>query len=140
VPALSTIPPPIPKVIIPTIYLRPVSAILSETGRNILGTVPLKSKKPLTYEEMDQFSGFLLYETDLPKFTRDPAKLVIEDLRDRAYIFINDNLLGVLSRENVIKSAPLGAWMGTKLQLLVESQGRIDYQVIEDYKVLFSKK
>lgn len=121
----------------PSITLKPIGAILSETGRKILGTNPVFSEKPLTFEEMDQFSGFLLYETTLPKFSRDPSKLLIEDLRDRAYIFVNDDLKGILSRENVIKSSPLGSWMGEKLQLLVESQGRIDYQVIEDYKVKF---
>lgn len=115
--------------------MRPMGSILSDKGRQILSTEPIESDDVLTFEEFNQFSGFLLYEANLPKFSRDPAKLVIEDLRDRAYIFVDGELMGVLSRENVIKSMPINAGSGSKISILVENQGRIDYQVDEDYKV-----
>lgn len=89
----------------------------------------------LTFEELNQFSGFVLYETDLPKFTRDPSNLVIEKLRDRAQVYVDGKLVGVLSRENGIYSLPLTSGNGNKLQILVENQGRINFQIADDYKV-----
>lgn len=117
------------------ITMRPMGSILSESGREILGTNSTISDHLMTFEEFDQFSGFLLFEAKLPQFTRDPSKLVIEDLRDRAYVFVDDVLMGILSRENLVKSLPISAGSGNRLSILVENQGRIDYQVEEDYKV-----
>jgi beta-galactosidase len=88
----------------------------------------------LTFEELDQFSGFVLYEANLPKFTRDPNNLVIEKLRDRAQIYIDGKFAGVLSRENNIKSLPISASFGKRVQIFVENQGRINFQENFDYK------
>lgn len=100
-----------------------------------MGSTPIVSEKALTFEELNQFSGFVLYETDLPKFTRDPSNLLIEKLRDRAQVYVDGKLVGVLSRENNINSLPLTAGNGKKLQILVENQGRINFQIADDYKV-----
>jgi len=109
--------------------------IISESGKSILGNEWSEvSEKLLTFEELNQFSGFVLYETSLPEFTRDPNNLVIEKLRDRALIYIDHKLVGVLSRENNIKSLPISAGYGKTLQILVENQGRINFQENFDFK------
>uniref|UniRef100_A0A182IM64 Uncharacterized protein n=1 Tax=Anopheles atroparvus TaxID=41427 RepID=A0A182IM64_ANOAO len=41
---------------------------------------------------------------------------------------------GILSRETNIYSLPLSVGLGSKLQLLVESQGRINYNIPNDFK------
>lgn len=111
------------------------SNIFSATARTQLTTgSSAMGGKLLTFEELDQFSGFVLYETNLPKFTRDPTNLVIEKLRDRAQVYIDGKFIGVASRENNIKSLPISANFGTRLQILVENQGRINFQTNFDAK------
>lgn len=108
---------------------------MSQTGRNILGTKEFFSKDLMSFEQLELFSGFVLYETDLPKFTRDPSNLLIEKLRDRGLVYIDGNFVGALSRENNINTIPISSQFGKRLQILVENQGRINFQIADDYKV-----
>lgn len=48
--------------------------------------------------------------------------------------FITQKFVGVLSRENAIYSLPLNLGVGSKLQLIVENQGRINYGIANDFK------
>jgi beta-galactosidase len=116
------------------VILKPVNSILSDEGRRILGSRPINSNYLLTFEELNQFSGLVLYETILPKFTRDPAYLEISDLRDRALVYVDGEFIGTLSRENVISKVPLSGYEGLKLSILVENQGRLNFGVTDDYK------
>lgn len=100
----------------------------------MLSSKTVKSSKLLTFEELDQFSGFVLYETDLPTLTRDPSNLVINEIHDRGQVFIDGRFVGVLSRENNISSLPINSKRGKKLQILVENQGRIGSGVNFDFK------
>lgn len=134
VPSESEIPEEQKATSLDALTLKPISSLLSAEGRNFLGTRPTKSDKTLTFEQMKQFSGFVLYETDLPKFTRDPANLVITNLRDRALVYIDEELIGVLSRENYINTLPISADYGSRLSILVENQGRLNYLIADDYK------
>lgn len=119
---------------LPAIEMKAIDTILSATGRQILGSRALQSNSLLSFEDLDQFSGFVLYETSLPKFTRDPSNLIVSDLRDRALLYIDDEFIGALSRENVISTLPISANFGSKLSILVENQGRINFHVADDYK------
>lgn len=132
-----TVPVVAPKMSIDPINLNPVSVILSSDGRHNLGTPPIVSSQPLTFEALDQNSGLVLYETILPDasdITRDPALLKIDKLRDRALIYIDRIFIGVLSRENNINSLPVTINHGRVLQILVENQGRINYNIPNDFK------
>jgi beta-galactosidase len=132
-----TLPDPSKKIKYPSINLSPLNNILSSNGRSFLGSEAIKAGgRLLTFEELDQFSGFVLYESTLPaQFSRDPAELTVEKLRDRALIYVDGKLAGVLSRENGIKSFPLNKGSaGKKLQILVENQGRINFQENFDFK------
>jgi beta-galactosidase len=75
---------------LPSINVKPLGTLLSVKGRSSLGTATTQHANAPTFEELDQNSGFVLYETTLPKFTRDPSELVINDLRDRAYIYVDE--------------------------------------------------
>lgn len=135
VPDVSTVPQKILTMALSAVNVKPIDTILSPQGREILGTRPLKSNVSLTFEQLNQFSGFVLYETALPKLSRDPSNLVVTDLRDRALIYIDDEFVGALSRENYISTLPISAGFGSKLSILVENQGRINFQIADDYKV-----
>ncbi|XP_055616988.1 beta-galactosidase-like [Toxorhynchites rutilus septentrionalis] len=116
------------------IIMSSVGGILSNNSRMLLGASEIKSDRLLTFEELHQHSGFVLYETTLPKLTRDPSELTINDLRDRAQVYVDEFYVGTLSRENAIKSVPISAGWGSKLSVLVESQGRINFNTLDDYK------
>lgn len=118
----------------PTVTMKPVSNMFSATAQKHLVTSTRDSTFPLTFETMDQFSGFLLYETTLPRFQIDPTVLTINGLADRALIYIDDNFVGTLSRENAVTSLPINSGMGSKLKILVENQGRINFNKLDDIK------
>lgn len=120
---------------LPSFKMNPIDTILSANGRNFLGTRPIQSNTLLTFEQLNQFSGFVLYETMLPALSRDPSNLIVTDLRDRALIYIDDEFVGALSRENYINTMPISAGYGSKLEILVENQGRINFDIANDYKV-----
>lgn len=79
-----------PKISLPSITMEPLALLLSDKSRSYLGSSPVTASKPKTFEELDQFSGFVLYETVLPEFKRDPALLTVNGLRDRAIVLVDD--------------------------------------------------
>lgn len=94
---------PLPNISIPeqgqkmtlnSIKLLPKVMLLSPMARKIFGREPIQSEKPLTFETLDQFSGFVLYETKLAALRIDPSVLKINGLRDRAIVLI-DNVSGL---------------------------------------------
>lgn len=50
-----------------------------------------------------------------------------------SFIFLQ-KVIGILSRENGVFSLPISAGTGSLLQILVESQGRINFNVADDLK------
>lgn len=54
-----TVPDKAPKMELPTVQMRAKTTLLSETSRNILGGKMVTSQKPLKFEEINQFSGFV---------------------------------------------------------------------------------
>lgn len=128
------VPDRVKKVKLPSVNLKPQSVLLDSVGRRHLVNYTKKAVSPQSFEALDQNSGFVLYETTLPKTNRDPALLKLADLRDRAYIYINRQFVGILSRENKIYSIPLGLALGKDLQILVENEGRINYGIANDFK------
>ena len=94
------VPSPVPKTQLPDVQMKPVSVLMDTNSRRHLASYTINGQTPLTFEALNQYSGFLLYETKLPKVSRDPAQLKINDLRDRAYVYVNRQFVGVLSREN----------------------------------------
>eukprot|EP00062_Callorhinchus_milii_P027774 gi/632991482/ref/XP_007884648.1/ PREDICTED: beta-galactosidase-like [Callorhinchus milii] len=52
---------------------------------------PVESIYPLTFEEMNQYFGFMLYRTRLKKSFPQPTPLIspLNGVNDRAYVFVN---------------------------------------------------
>lgn len=86
-----------------------------------------ESQLPLSFEQMGQENGFVLYQTSIPKLFPDPAKLEIIGLHDRGYVFVNKMPQGILSRAEGVTSMPLTVDAGDSLQILLENQGRVGY-------------
>lgn len=84
-----SVPDPVPKMKLPVIRLTASSTLLSDSGRRSLGSTPIYSQKPLSFEALNQFSGFVLYETVLPYLNVDPCNLVVDKLNDRAHVFVD---------------------------------------------------
>uniref|UniRef100_A0A1B0A5L0 Beta-galactosidase n=1 Tax=Glossina pallidipes TaxID=7398 RepID=A0A1B0A5L0_GLOPL len=117
------------------VQMKPIIDLLSDEGRLLLARgSSVESIKPRTFEQLEQFSGLVLYETDLPEFEIDPTLLKVDQLRDRAYVYVDQIFLGTLSRENCIYTVPINKSIRKKLQILVENQGRINYYVANDMK------
>ncbi|MER7822589.1 beta-galactosidase family protein [Streptomyces sp. NPDC096097] len=97
---------------------------------------PVASSRPLTMEELRQDYGFVLYEADLPD--AGPALLELEQVRDRAQVFLDGQPVGVLEREGHEHSLTFTVPQpGSVLTVLVENQGRVNYgQGIHDRKGL----
>ncbi|KAJ6646250.1 Beta-galactosidase [Pseudolycoriella hygida] len=129
-----------PKMVLPSVRLNPKGYLISEKGKNYLGkdvdgkNKTVTSQRPLSFETLDQFSGFVLYETELPILELDPTEIVVNTLHDRALVYVNQEYVGCLSRENNISSLAVHPGLGNKLQILVENQGRINYNVTDDFK------
>jgi beta-galactosidase len=86
----NTAPTPAPKGSYNTVILNPIAPLLDQNIRQALGKEPLRSAFPLTFEELGQRYGFVLYETTLAHPVSDPALFSIPDLSDRAVVLLDD--------------------------------------------------
>ncbi|VDN27862.1 unnamed protein product [Cylicostephanus goldi] len=91
---------------------------------------------PLTFEQLDQPFGFVLYTK---KLNTCGKKLEIKQFKDFAYVTLNKNRVGTLVNSYNGKSVHSlnlhGCKQGDELGILVENQGRQTYETINDYKV-----
>ncbi|MCX5144550.1 MULTISPECIES: beta-galactosidase family protein [unclassified Streptomyces] len=119
----SPAPAPGPRLARQTVPLTETAALLPHAAA--LGAA-VDAHRPLTMEELEQDFGFVLYETTLS--LKGPALLEVEQVRDRAQIFVDGQPVGVLERENhdhaLAFTVPRA---GSTLTVLVENQGRVNY-------------
>lgn len=83
---------------------------------------------PVTMEALGQAHGFILYGTELAGPLAG-APLSIHGLADRAYVYVNRQLAGILDRECAAE-ATLRLDVphdGAALEILVENMGRVNY-------------
>ena len=82
---------------------------------------------PVPMEMLGQNYGFILYRTHVSG-PRDTAPLVIQDIHDRAQVFLNEKLLGIIERDSSEKEILVEFDQnGGRLDILVENMGRINY-------------
>ena len=91
--------------------------------------------KPVPMEKLGQGYGFILYKTHL-KGPRDYMPLSISEIHDRAYIFINNDLYAVQSRNDPESTVDIRVpEEGIDLSILVENMGRVSFGPdLKDYK------
>ncbi|MDP4208665.1 MAG: beta-galactosidase [Bacteroidota bacterium] len=87
---------------------------------------PVKNKKPLTFEALNQNYGFVLYRTSVKGNQKGVLK--INKLRDYGIIFVNGVRAEILDRrhnqDSILLSLPKG---NVVLDILVENLGRINF-------------
>ncbi|MBQ8209464.1 MAG: beta-galactosidase [Clostridia bacterium] len=91
--------------------------------------------KPVPMEKLGQGYGFIMYKTHI-KGPSDYQPLVIKEVHDRAYIFVNDDLYAIQSRndEESIVSLRVPA-EGLDITILVENMGRVSFgHELKDHK------
>lgn len=87
---------------------------------------PVLNETPLSFEDLQQAYGFVLYRTELTG--GQTAVLKISDLRDYGIVFINGIRAGVLDRRLKQDSLELTLPSGNvQLDILVENLGRINF-------------
>ncbi|MFF8840241.1 beta-galactosidase family protein [Streptomyces sp. NPDC015130] len=132
----APLPPVAPKAAYGPVELTHTAGLL--THADDLGA-PRTADRPLTLEELGHPFGFVLHETDLT--TPGPALLHVEQVRDRAQVFVDGLPVGVLERENhehaLAFTVPRA---GARLAVLVENQGRVNYGPgLRDHKGLLGR-
>lgn len=84
-----TVPQNAPKMKLPSIKMQAKTTLFSTWSRFMLGSEMKKSNKPLSFEDLNQDNGFVLYETILPDSMPNPSHLQITKMHDEAYIYVN---------------------------------------------------
>ena len=86
---------------------------------------PIRSEKPLSFEDIDQGYGYVLYETSLPE---GEGWLKIKELRDYGIVLLDGKRIGIVDRrtelDSIFLSVPQG---GARLSLFIENLGRINF-------------
>jgi len=117
---LPPVPAPKPTITLPAITFKEQTSVFSILPK------PKLSVKPLTFEDLGQAYGYVLYRTKIKG--RIDGLLRIKELRDYALVYINGKRLGVLNRmlkqDSLDVSIPAGE---ATIDILVENLGRINY-------------
>ncbi len=117
---LPDVPATTPVIEIPTIELTESARIFDNLG------TPVKSEKPLSFEDLDQGYGYVLYRTKISGPVDAPLK--IKGLRDYAVVCLDGKRMASLDRRYNQNSTNLKIdGPSATLDILVENGGRINY-------------
>ena len=117
---LPDVPPTTPVIEIPSIELTESATLFDNLG------TPVKSDKPLSFEDLDQGYGYVLYRTKVAGPIE--ATLRLNQLRDYAVVCVDGKQVAQLDRRRNQETTELkitGA--SARLDILVENGGRINY-------------
>ena len=88
---------------------------------------PIPSLETKTMEEVGQNYGYILYRTRVSG-PRPASQLSIQEVRDRAYVFLDGIFQGIIDRNDLNKTLTIVVPPdGARLDILVENLGRINY-------------
>lgn len=68
-----------------SVKLLPKVSIFEAPSPNL----PVRTRYPLSFEALGQSYGFILYEAKVPINIGDPAVLYVEELHDRALVYLD---------------------------------------------------
>lgn len=133
------IPPTTPKFAYGAVKMTKLETV-SDALQKLSFSGPVKSMYPLTFTDLKQTFGYVLYRTTLPvncsKLT--PLSSPLNGVHDRAYVSLNGVAAGILERNKAITMNVTGK-AGSQMDILVENMGRINYgRGINDFKGLVS--
>ncbi len=119
---------------IPSIKLNRVADLLGYAET----LTPVASDKPMTFEQLNQGYGYVLYS----RHFNQPISgtLQLEGLRDFAVVYVNGEKVGELNRNTQTYEMEIDVPFNATLQILVENMGRINYgaRIVENNKGIIS--
>ncbi|CAN8028404.1 unnamed protein product, partial [Ixodes persulcatus] len=86
---------------------------------------PMLAKQPLTFEDIGQCCGYVVYSTVVNFDPDEPAKLSVPGLRDRGYLLTKTGVF-VMSSEDKVLEVEMSLKRGDSLWIVVENEGRIN--------------
>ena len=131
---IPPIPAPIPVIEIPSIKLNKAVDLFAIKEK----MKPEVSNKPLTFEDLNQGNGYVLYSKHFSQPIN--GKLAIKGLRDYALIYVNGEKVGEMNRYYKNYSCDIDIPINGTLDILVENMGRINYgaEIIHNLKGIIS--
>jgi beta-galactosidase len=116
--------PPVPA---PKLTMHIPAIILNQTSKLTANLpVPKSNAKPLTFEDLNQDYGYVLYRTTIRGNRSGMLKLT--DLRDYAVIMANGKTIGTMDLRSVQDSLLIKLPAGNvTLDILVENMGRVNF-------------
>ncbi|XP_074844316.1 beta-galactosidase isoform X2 [Carettochelys insculpta] len=133
------VPPTTPKYAYGQVAMEKLGTV-AELLSDLSPSEPIRSTYPLTFVQLKQYFGFVLYRTTLPKNYSEPTPLrsPLNGVHDRAYVSVDGVAQGVLERGKSYVINITGK-AGTNLDVLVENMGRVNYgRYNNDFKGLVS--
>ncbi len=115
---------PIPKPSVRTAFPIASAILTASLWRNL--PTPVNSKTPLSFEDLDQSYGYVLYRTSIDE--GDGGKLMLDGLHDYAQIYVDQQLVGSLDRrlgEQILEISR--QTHAATLDILVENTGRVNF-------------
>uniref|UniRef100_H3AAB8 Galactosidase beta 1 n=1 Tax=Latimeria chalumnae TaxID=7897 RepID=H3AAB8_LATCH len=134
---LGPVPPTTPKFAYGKVEMNKLGT-LSEMLNKFSFTGPVKSVYPVNFVQLNQYFGFMLYRTKLPKDCSKPTPLSspLNGVHDRAYVTVDGVPQGILERDKSL-SINITGTTGAQLDLLLENMGRVTFgRYINDFKIL----
>jgi len=131
---LPDIPARIPPISIPLIKLNKAVDLFDIKEK----MKPVVNDTPMTFEDLNQGYGYVLYSKKLTQPVKGVLSLV--GLRDYAQVYANGHLLAVLSRFDSVFSCTVDIPSPATLDILVENMGRINYgaEIVHNLKGIIS--
>ncbi|MBJ6122363.1 beta-galactosidase [Sphingomonas sp. BT553] len=87
---------------------------------------PIRARRPMTFEELDQNYGYVLYQVTLAKGKAGP--LLLKRMHSYAQVYLDRKLVGTLDRRLGQETVNLPQRDGpVTLDILVENTGRVNY-------------
>ncbi len=128
------VPDSIPLIRIPSIRLNKAA----DYGNLIMQARPVENNRPLTFEELGQGHGYVLYARLFEEGIG--GTLEIAGLRDYATLYINGRFAGELNRYYKDYTLDIDIPDGGVLEILVENMGRINYgaEIVNNRKGIIS--
>jgi beta-galactosidase len=120
----KTMPPALPKAMPRAEFPIAKKMLTASLWRNL--PTPVNSKKLLTFEDLDQAHGYVMYRTGLDE--GDGGKLVLSGLHDYAQVYVDQKLVGTVDRRLGTDTLEIPKQThAATLDILVENSGRVNY-------------
>jgi len=96
-------------------------------------TNTIKSMEDVGYDY-----GVVVYSTNITFRPSNPAVLNVPGLRDRGYIYVDHEYKGIISRADNLYNIALHLNNGSRVDIVVENQGRVCFGDVYDRKGIIS--